>query len=237
MRLVRTRQGGGIFVFATAAITTLVVLACATGTDDGILVDGEGGIVGSDGSLPDGSALPGRDSSAATDTGTLPGDDSSTGSCTKKVVINELMVDGPGGGEFIELYNPNTCAAALGGWKIAYRSSGDAPGGATHTFANGTSLAANGFVVVGTTTFSGKKDATFNGGLGNSGGQIGLLDDTGSLVDAVGYGSATSGLYTEGAPAALPPTNSSSARKTDGLDTNDNKSDFGSGTPTPGAAN
>lgn len=235
MRLVRTRLGGGLFVSATAAITTLVVIACATGTDGGF-VDGEGGIVETDGPSRDVNVLPGKDSSTPDDSGTLPGDDSSTGTCTKKVVINELLVNGTG--EFIELYNPNTCAVPLGSWRIAYRSMGNAAGGASYTFGTGDSIAAKTFLVIGTTDFPGKKDATFNGGLGNPGGQVGLLDDKMGIVDAVGYGTGTSGLYTEGSPATLPPANGSIARKSDGVDTNDNNSDFKVSTPhTAGAPN
>ncbi|HSO38720.1 MAG TPA: hypothetical protein VLT33_39595, partial [Labilithrix sp.] len=82
------------------------------------------------------------------------------------------------------------------------------------------------------------KDATFNGGFGNAGGQVGLLDDTGKLMDGVGYETGTSGLYTEGTPAPNPAANKSIGRSSDGVDTGNNKNDFKLlNTPTPGAGN
>jgi hypothetical protein len=232
MRLV-SRLGGGLLVAAALAITTLVVVACATGTES--TDTGDGGIVEVD-AARDVNVVPNpKDSSSPDDSGMLPGDDS--GSCTKKVVINEVLVNGPSGSEFVELYNPSACAVPLGNWKIAYKSAGNTAGGATHTFATGTSIAPKAFYLVATATYTGAKDATFNGGFGNTGGQVGLLDDTKALIDAVGYDTGTSGEYTEGAPAPLPPTNSSIARKADGVDTNDNKADFKTATPSGGQPN
>jgi hypothetical protein len=229
MHLVRSRRSGGL-ALAAAAIATSVVVACANGAQNGIVfIEGEGGALQEGGLLPDGSMLPGPDSGL--DTGT-PG-----GSCTKKVVINEVLVNGPGGGEFVELYNPNTCAVSLDGWRIAYKSEADKVGTAAHAFTANDSLAAKAFFVVGTSTFSGKKDATFDGGFGNSGGQVGLRDGADAIVDAVGYGPNTAGEYTEKAAAALPPANDSIARKSDGVDTDDNEADFAASTPTPGAPN
>lgn len=218
-----------MFVLSTAAMTALLAIACANGSLSGILDDG--GVA--DAASSDVAVFPVRDSSTPDDGGTLPGDDA--GSCGTKVVINEMMVNGTG--EFIELYNPNTCAVPVGGWKIAYRSNGNVAGGATYTFGTGESLAAKAFFVIATSDFAGKKDATFNGGLGNSGGQVGLLDDSTGTVDAVGYAPGTSGIYTEGTPAPLPPASSSIARKSDGVDTDDNNSDFETSSPTPGAPN
>lgn len=118
------------------------------------------------------------------------------------------------------------------------RSSGNNPGGASHTFETGDSIASKAFLVVGTRDFRGKKNATLNGGFGNTGGQVGLLDDKMAIVDAVGYATTTTGLYTKGTPATNAPSGSSSARKSDGVDTDDNKNDFKTSTPhTAGAPN
>ncbi|MDB4937470.1 MAG: hypothetical protein JWP87_4442 [Labilithrix sp.] len=233
MRLV-ARLGGGLLFAATAATTTLVVVACAKGTDS-VDVD-EGGVVEEDAArdvnvVP----LPSKDSSSPDDSGPLPGDDS--GTCTRKVVVNEVLMNGPSGSEFIELYNASTCAVPMGDWKISYKSGSNAAGGATYTFATGASLAPKAFFVIATANFSGAKNATFNGGLSNSDGQVGLLDDKKATVDAVGWGTGTAGDYTEGAPVPLPPTNSSVARNTDGVDTNDNKADFKTATPSAGQPN
>ena len=166
--------------------------------------------------------------------------------CTDKVVINELMPYGKSfNDEFIELYNPNGCVVPLDGFRITYQSAAGVPanGAPLHAFAAGTSSPAKGFFVVGTQTFAGMKDATFNGGsvTENGGmsneGQIALLDGGGQKMDSVGYGGVT-GDYVEKSPAPKAPATGSIARKKDGVDTDDNSADFDWVTkPTPGAAN
>ena len=236
MKRLVERLGGGIIVAATAAITTLVVVACATGTATTGGDLGEGGLEGDASRDVNVVPLP-KDGAPPEDTGTTPGDDS--GSCGQKIVINEVMSDGPGGSEFVELYNPSTCAVPLGNWSLKYRSSSDTAGGAgVAKFAAGESIAAKGFLVIGTASFAGAKNVTLVTGLGNTGGQLGLLDDTGATVDAVGYGSSTAGAYTEGAAALLPATNGSIGRGPNGVDSENNKTDFKAyGTPSPGIAN
>lgn len=158
--------------------------------------------------------------------------------CTRKVVINELMSNGPENAEFVELYNAGTCAASIGGWKLLYRSSGNSAGPALHTFEAGESIDAKSFLVIGTDKFTGKKDATMSSGLGNNGGQVGLVDDADKLVDGVGFDDATSGDYTEKKPAPNPLANASIARKADGADSDDNAADFKTAaTHSAGAAN
>ncbi len=226
MRLSRSRG----FIIATVPILTFVMIACATGTDSIDL--GEGGITDEASVGRDVIVIPANDSSTG-DTGPKPPD---SGPCDRKVVINEVQVDGTS--EWVEIYNASTCAVTVGGWRLAYRSSSDAPGGASYSFGTAESLAPKQFFLIATAAFVGKKDATFNGGFGNSGGQVGLLDDTMKLVDAVGYDTGTSGMYTEGQPTVLPGSGKSVGRSSDGVDTNNNKNDFKLfNTPTPGAGN
>jgi hypothetical protein len=167
--------------------------------------------------------------------------------CTTKVVINELMTLGTApNDEFIELYNPNPCAVAMGGHRLRYKSAaGMEPTGALlHTFGAGTSIAARGFYVVGTTAFTGPKDETFNGGgvTPNGGmandGQVALFDGADQKIDGLGYGSAT-GDYVEGTAAPKPQPKGSIGRKQDGVDTDDNVKDFDIllPKPNPGAPN
>lgn len=238
MRLVRSRLGGGIFILATAATTTLVMVACATGTDGGVILDDDaGGIVGVDGSQRDVTVVPGKDSGMPDDdSGPIPGDDS--GVCGKKVVINELQTRSAAGAadEFVEIYNPNTCAVAIGSWKVAYKSSAGNGNGVLHTFNAGQSIPAKGFLVLGTSSFSGQKDATFTAGMADDG-QIALQDDTGKNIDAVGYGSST-GPFVEGSAASPPSATQSIGRKVDGIDTDNNNADFKTlSSPSPRAPN
>jgi len=72
-------------------------------------------------------------------------------------------------------------------------------------------------------------------------GGLGLRDASGTLVDSVGYGTATNA-FVEGSAAPAPPAaaapGKSAGRKPDGHDTDDNAADFSVLTsPTPGASN
>ena len=234
MRLGRAMQrlGGGLLFAATAAITTLVVVACATGTESGGGF-GEGGLIEEDAGRDVNVVPVPKDSAAGEDTGTTP-DDSGPG-CTQKIVINELKVAGTSNAndEMIELYNPSTCAVPIGNWTLKYSSgSGSAPS-ARHTFSSGDSVPSKGFLVL---TPGGSTDLT--PGMAADNGQVGLLDDTGKVIDAVAYGTVTSGMYREGTAASSPAAGGSIGRSPNGGDTNNNKTDFKAyGTPSPGIAN
>lgn len=218
----------------------IIAIACATGEVDDEDFEGElPGEVTSDAAPPRDVVLPPTDAGdsgegppgtgeadsggAMTDAGDAP--------CTGAVVINELMPNGVEGGssnvEFIELYNPTGCAVSLTGWRLRYRASSGNAGPDIYAFVAGDTIPKHGFFVIAKDNFKGKKDRAFTtaGGLGNSGGQVGLLDASDALVDAVGYG-PSSGAFTEGNPAPLPPEGSSLGRKSDGVDSNDNRADF-----------
>jgi hypothetical protein len=226
-----------------------VAAACAQGTTQNGFDLGDEAGVNPDASSGDAARVTLREggSSSSGDPGeqeeddsgtTKPKDDSGTAACTGKIVINELQQDGTNGAEFVELYNPTGCSVALGGWKLMYRSSENNPGvGSQHTFDPGDSIPAKGFLLFGNNKFTSTKDGEISGGLGNSGGQVGLVDDTNKVIDAVGYNSGTTGMYTEGSPAGMAGSGESIARKQDGMDTNNNNSDFKKGTPTPRAPN
>lgn len=232
MRLVR-RLGGGCLFGAACAITTLVVVACANGTDNSGGDLGEGGTVEGDAGRDVNVVPTPKDSSAANDTGTTPGDDAG-GSCTQKVVINELKTDGTNANdEMIELYNPSTCAVPLGNWEIKYASASGGAGLAGHKFTAGESIPAKGYLVL---TPGGSTDLT--AGMAAGSGQIALLDDTATVVDSVAYGTVTGGTYKEGTAAVGPPSGGSIGRSPNGSDTNNNKTDFKTyTTPSPGIAN
>lgn len=234
MRLVGKFGGASVFAFLAAGMT---LFACAMGTSTAIPGD-EGG-VDDGGTTGDRTLPPPGDSSGGTpDTG--PEEDSG-GSCTKKVVLNEIQTGTSANAniEFVELYNPNTCAVPLGNWKIKYQSGGGGGGPAGHAFAVGDSIPAKSFLVIAAAAFTGKKDAVLDTtGFAGGDGQIGLLDDSDKKVDGVGYGTVTGGAYREGTAAPAPPANGTIGRKTDGVDTDNNSADWKTmATGTPGAAN
>lgn len=219
-------------VCTSAALT--IFLACAKG-EDGIDV-GAVGPADLDGGSAGDARLPG----AGDGGGTNPGSDGGGGGggdCGK-VLINELQVDGTSGAEFLELFNSGSCTVDLAGWTLSYRSNDDKPGAALYAFKASDEIAAGDFFVVGSSGFDGSKQGTLASGMGNSGGQVGLLDGDGKVVDAVGYGASTKGQYTEGSAAPLPSSNGSIGRKSAGTDTDDNASDFTKfATPSPGESN
>ncbi len=207
-----------------SAASSIAVVACAQGQDG---IDLGSGADPDGGSGSDGARIPASDGGGGgSDSGKTQDDSGGGQGCTGKVVINELMTGGSGGAtqEFIELYNPTSCAVSLGNWKLPYKSVSGTGNGVLHTFGAGDSIAAESFLVIGTASFTGTKDATMNGGMSDSGGQVGLVDDADNLVDGLGYGGAT-GPYVEGTAAGKPPANGSVGRKSDGLDTDSNSAD------------
>jgi hypothetical protein len=221
MGLVRKRPGGGAFGVAAAALATLALVSCANGMVNGGVVDGG---LETDAAAGDGSVVPSRDSGedqSAPDTG---------GGCSVKIVINEVKTSGTAASDqMLELYNPNDCAVSLGRWALLYQSSAGNPasGISLHDFAAGDTIAARGFLTVASTAPMAKAS-----------GQVGLVDDTTTVVDAVAYGTITGGSYREGASAPSPPATGSIGRSPNGSDTDDNKTDFATfAAPTPGRAN
>ena len=158
--------------------------------------------------------------------------------------VNEFMTgtSGAAANEFIELVNTGSSSANVGGFKVVYRSASGTSDTVLATIPDGTSIAAGARYLLGGSAYAGSQpaDLSFSMGLAAGGGGIGIRDASGTLLDSVGYGSATNA-FVEGQPAAAPPASdapgSSAARVPDGKDSNDNSADFKLGTPTPGAAN
>lgn len=227
MRLV-LRLGGGAL---SAAVASLAV-ACAHGADAPVdLADGA-----TDAGSEWRDATGWRDGSDGSSSAPPPPGDAG---CGKTVVINEVQTAGASASdEFVEILNPGRCSVSLGGWKVLYRSKGDAPPpGALYTFPAGDALAAGARVLLAAGNLPGK-GGTFTAGMAAGDGQVGLVDDSGQPVDGVAYGAVTSGTYLEKKAAPSPPSGGSIARKPDGVDTDDNSSDFTTtATPTPGAPN
>jgi hypothetical protein len=144
--------------------------------------------------------------------------------------------------EFVELFNPGTTSADIGGYRLVYRSGSGTSDVALVTIPAGTTLAPGAFYLVGGASYGGAApaDQSFAPGLASTAGALALRDDEGAIVDSVGYGTA-SNIFVEGSPAPAPPVTavpgSSAARSPDGHDTNDNARDFTVITATPRAPN
>ena len=172
-------------------------------------------------------------------------------------VINEFQTGGAAGGsdEFIELYNPCTADMPVASWTLVYRSFNVVtpadPTNDTFTLITlaGT-IAKGGFRLYvgskysGTETTDGAWGSTM--GIADMGGSIALRDDTGKIVDSVGYGDVMAGnVFIEDAACLAPPPSASMSRSPfDGNDAGigaidgDNFTNFAlTTTTTPGARN
>ncbi|MDC0309614.1 lamin tail domain-containing protein, partial [bacterium] len=107
----------------------------------------------------------------------------------ENVVINEVMFNPPGdhrGGEYIELFNRDTKAIDLSGWRFV--------DGVSFAFPSGTSIVAGGFLVIAADIDYVRRVYKLNNVLGNYGGELSnrgellrLEDAYGNLADEVDY--------------------------------------------------
>ena len=111
------------------------------------------------------------------------------------------------------------------------------------TIPDGMTLAPGGFYLFGGSGYEGAKPAnqSFSQALAASAGGVALRDTSGTIVDSVGYGTATNA-FVRGTAAPAPPNaaapGNSDVRLPDGHETGDNSADFSVSTsPTPRAAN
>jgi hypothetical protein len=161
------------------------------------------------------------------------------------IKVNEFStgVTGAATNEFVELYNAATTSIDVSGYKVVYRSATGTSDTTLATLPTGTMLAAGAFYLLGGSGYAGAvaADQSFGTSIAATGGSIGVKNATGTVSDAVAYGTAANGLG-EGTPAAAPPATaapgSSAIRLPDGHDTESNVADFDvTATPTPKAAN
>jgi len=156
-----------------------------------------------------------------------------------KVLVNEVMPQGASAkDEFVELYNPNDTAVSLEGYSLV--SVAD-EGAVSSCFAGKStdSIPAKGYFVLGGSAFTGATNGSLTcAGFAPLEGRLAVRDPFGRTLDGLGYGETQTAAPTEGYYRAVPAGNGRSmSRRTDGLDTGVNASDFGVGKPTPGAKN
>nr|WP_246363184.1 lamin tail domain-containing protein [Deinococcus budaensis] len=148
-------------------------------------------------------------------------------------VLNELYYDAPGtdAGTFIELKGP--AGKSLSGYTL---TAFDTAGTAYRTLTlSGTIPASGYFVVAQDSTVPNRSVVNVGADLNNGSGSLRLLK-SGTVIDAVAYGTPTSGRG-EGSPAPTTGAGSALARVPDGTDTDTNSVDFRVQVATPGAAN
>jgi hypothetical protein len=221
----------GVGVCAAAAAAGSAGSGCGAvsgGTDSDA-----GGVAGAGGSAGAGG-MAGTGGSAETGGSGGAGD---TRKCTVK--INEVQTGGATAlDEFIELYN--TCPDkpfSLAGHTLVYRAATGTAEFVRVAFTTEMIAAGAPYFVCANSGFAGAADAHYTDGLALDGGGLALRAPDGSLVDAVGWGTAANALV-ETTPAPAPAAGQSIARTPDGHDSDDNSRDFMIATqPTPGAPN
>ena len=163
-------------------------------------------------------------------------------SAAEHVVINELKIGGTSalGDEFIELYNPCAQDVTVTNWTLSHFSQkGTSETSITKlTFAT---IAGHGYALISSAACGCKTsaDQTYaNAAFSADGGGLGLRDASGTLVDAVGFGTGAANAFVEDQPAAAPDAGKSIARHPNGTDSNHNQNDFAiATTPSPRAKN
>src|SRR5699024_5053060 len=134
--------------------------------------------------------------------------------------------------DFVELFNGTDAEIDLAGYRVEYYSSAGTLGNSctlSGTVAPGEHYLVQQAAGSGGTTPLPTPDAVCTAAMSGTSGSVRFFDAGGEIVDTIGYGSAT---IFEGAPAQSL-TNSTSASRTDGIDTDNNAEDFTRGAPTP----
>jgi endonuclease G, mitochondrial len=162
------------------------------------------------------------------------------------IVISQFQVAGDGGSaaadEFVELHNVGSTNFDLNGHRIVYRSATGTTDVAMVNWTTSIIIPPGGYYLIAHSTgYNGttSPNATFNTGstgtLSGASGGIAIRNgatNTGTIIDSVGYGTATNA-FVETATISVPPSNDSRARKLSGCtDTDNNSADFAPQSPS-----
>lgn len=166
-----------------------------------------------------------------------------------KVLISEIQIEGDGArDEFIELYNPNSVAVNLAGWKLMRKTSGGSDAHLVSASAFSGTIGSYGYFLIvpqlnedGTPNYKGSavSDLYYSGSTYSiaADNAVFLYNPNGELSDQVGFGAA---LYAEGTAAANPSAGNSLSRKYENgvyQDTDSNAQDFLMQSPSAKAVN
>ncbi len=164
------------------------------------------------------------------------------------IVISQFQTGGGGAGtfndEFVEIFNRGADPVDLNGYRLVYRSatgSGDVAVPFA-TWSTTTVIPPGGYYLIASTSYDGAgtpnlqyNPTTCQCSMGAAGGGLALrlgANNTGAILDSVGWGTATN-LFVEGTVTAAPAANNSQARQLNGCqDSDNNASDFTSVIPS-----
>ena len=164
------------------------------------------------------------------------------------IVISQFQTGGGGAGtfndEFVEIFNRGAAPIDLNGYRLVYRSATGSNDVAVPfaTWTTTTVIPAGGYYLIASTSYDGAvtpnlqyNPTTCQCSMGAAGGGLALRlgdNNTGAIIDSVGWGTATN-LFVEGTVTAAPAANNSQSRQQNGCqDSDNNASDFGSTIPS-----
>ncbi|CAN5641516.1 hypothetical protein BH24ACI3_BH24ACI3_03340 [soil metagenome] len=163
-----------------------------------------------------------------------------TASVSPHLVISQFQTGGVGvpNDEFIEIFNRGADPIDLNGYRLVYRSATGSTD-VTNPLASWnttTVLPAGGYYLIVASQYSGAAAPdriydpnTLQVSLGGGGGGLAIrlgANNTGAIIDSVGWGTATS-IFVEGTATAAPGQGNSQSRKTGGCtDSDNNSADF-----------
>jgi hypothetical protein len=163
------------------------------------------------------------------------------GAVSPNILINEVQVAGVGiNDDFIELYNPSDSDIDLADYRLVKRTEAGTTDSSVKAFEEGDMIAAGGFYLWANSGWDPgvTPDASTSATLAANNGVALRLgpEDTGEIVDSVGWGSATNA-FVENTAAANPAAGQSIDRVND-VDTDNNSVDFAlNESPTPQSSN
>lgn len=160
------------------------------------------------------------------------------------IVISQVQTGGGGAGdEFIEIFNRGADPIDLNGYRLVYRSANGSSDvlNPLASWNTSTVIPPGGYYLIASTGYDGPAtpDRTYDPAVlqvsmsGNGGGLAVRQgeNNTGTIIDSVGWGTATN-IFVEGTVTSAPALNNSQSRLQNGCqDTDNNSNDFGSTVP------
>ncbi len=164
------------------------------------------------------------------------------------IVISQFQTGGDGAGtfndEFVEIFNRGADPVDLNGYRLVYRSATGSTDVAVPfaTWTATTIIPAGGYYLIASTSYNGAvasnlqyDPTTCQCSMGGAGGGLAIrlgANNTGAIIDSVGWGTATN-LFVEGAVTAAPAANNSQSRQQNGCqDTDSNSANFAGTVPS-----
>ena len=157
-----------------------------------------------------------------------------------KILISEIQITGGTGktnNDFIELYNPNAFQVNLNGYRLVKRTKTGITDSSIKSWTSDTFIPAKGHYLWANSDYSdiaATPDIRTSATLANDNGiavRFGA-EDTGTVIDSVGWGASQNSFVETQAFTDNPVANQSISRKTE-IDTNNNSADFVKSKPTP----